>query len=186
MAKQVGFIGLGKMGKGMVKRLLNHGYQVVAYDYLPEAVEAVKAQGAIGVSSLKDLAKHLQPQRITWLMVPPGEQVDKIINKLVDVGLDSDDIIIDGGNSNYHDSIRRNNLLKERGIFYLDIGVSGGPGGAEAGFSLMIGGPKSAYETIQPILGALTAPEGCAYIGLAGSGHFVKMVHNAIEYGMME
>jgi 6-phosphogluconate dehydrogenase len=186
MWKEVGFIGLGKMGRAIVRRLLKHEYQVMAYDLLPEAIKVVEAQGANGISSLEELISHLQPQRIIWLMVPAGDPVDEVINRLVNIGLNVGDIIIDGGNSNYHDTIRRATALEARGVFYLDVGVSGGPGGAEVGFSLTVGGSKSAYKTIEPILEILATPEGYAYIGPSGSGHFVKMVHNAIEYGMMQ
>ncbi len=186
MKKQVGFIGLGRMGRGMVKRLLHHGYQVAGYDFLTEAVESVKAQGAIGASSLDELVSCLEPQRIVWLMVPAGNPVDEVIDGLLNVGVNTGDIFVDGGNSDYHDTIRRASTLEAQGLLYIDVGVSGDPGGAELGFSLMVGGPKSAYEMIQPILEILATPEGYAYIGPSGSGHFVKMVHNAIEYGMMQ
>lgn len=186
MKRQIGFVGIGKIGKGMVKRLLDHGYEVVVYDIFPEAVDAVKAQGAIGVSSLEELINSLQPQRIIWLMVPAGNPVDKIINELINIGPYVDDIIIDGGNSNYHDTIRRATALQARGVLYLDVGTSGGMHGAEVGFSLTVGGQMSAYEIIKPILESLAGPERYAYVGPSGSGHFVKMVHNAIEYGIMQ
>ncbi len=186
MNKQIGFVGLGKVGKGLVKRLLDHGHQVVAYDILPEAIEVTKTQGAIGVSSLEELTQHLQAPRIIWLMVPAGETVDNIINELLNVGLNADDIIIDGGNSNYLDTIRRATALKERDVLYFDVGTSGGIHCVERGFSLMVGGPYLEYDKIKPILESLAQSEGYAYIGPSGSGHFVKMVHNAIEYGFMQ
>jgi 6-phosphogluconate dehydrogenase len=186
MKKQVGFVGIGKVGRGMVKRLLNHGHQVVAYDILPEAIEVTKTQGAIGVSSLEELTQSLQAQRIIWLMVPAGETVDNIINDLLNAGLNADDIIIDGGNSNYLDTIRRATALREKGVLYFDVGTSGGIHCVESGFSLTVGGPELAYDKIKPILESLAQYEGYKYIGPSGSGHFVKMVHNAIEYGFMQ
>lgn len=186
MNKQVGFVGLGKVGQGMVKRLLDHGHQVIAYDLKPEAIEITKTQGAIGVSSREELLQRLQPQRIIWVMVPAGEAVDNIINELLNVGLNSNDIIIDGGNSNYLDTIRRATALKERGVLFFDVGTSGGIHCVDSGFSLMVGGPYSEYDKIKPILESLAQPEGYAYMGQSGSGHFVKMVHNAIEYGIMQ
>jgi 6-phosphogluconate dehydrogenase len=186
MKKQIGFVGLGKVGQGMVNRLLDHGHQVIAYDLKPEAIEVTKTQGAIGVSSLEELTQRLQPQRIIWLMVPAGEMVDNIIKELLNVGLNADDIIIDGGNSNYHDTVRRAAALKERGVLYFDVGTSGGIHCVKSGFSLVVGGPDFAYDKIKPILESLAQSEGYIYIGPSGSGHFVKMVHNAIEYGIMQ
>jgi 6-phosphogluconate dehydrogenase len=186
MKKQIGFVGLGKVGQGMVNRLLDHGHQVIAYDLKPEAIEVTKTQGAIGVSSLEELTQRLQPQRIIWLMVPAGEMVDNIIKELLNVGLNADDIIIDGGNSNYHDTVRRAAALKERGVLYFDVGTSGGIHCVKSGFSLIVGGPDFAYDKIKPILESLAQSEGYIYIGPSGSGHFVKMVHNAIEYGIMQ
>lgn len=186
MKKQIGFVGLGKVGQGMVKRLLDHGHQVIAYDLKPEAIEVTKTQGAIGVSSLEELTQRLQRQRIIWLMVPAGETVDNIIKELLNVGLNADDIIIDGGNSNYHDTVRRAAALRERGVLYFDVGTSGGIHCVKSGFSLTVGGPDFAYDKIKPILESLAQSEGYVYIGPSGSGHFVKMVHNAIEYGIMQ
>jgi len=196
MGKEIGFIGLGKMGKAMTRRLLEHKWRVIGYDVLPEAVAAAKAQGITGRSSLKELVSKLQPPRIIWMMLPAGDPVDEVINGLVQIGLNRDDIIIDGGNSNYHDTIRRAAALEARGVYYLDVGVSGGSVGAKPGFSLTVGGSKRAYEKIEPILKSLASseghypkepnPEGFAYIGPSGSGHFVKMVHNAILYSMMQ
>ena len=186
MNKQVGFIGIGKVGNVMVKRLLDHGYQVVAYDKELRNVDKMPAMGAIGVTSIEKLVKGLKPQRIIWLMVPAGKSIDKIIKELLSDGLEAGDIIIDGGNSNYHDTIRRAKKLQKSGVHYFDVGTSGGIHCEKTGFSLTIGGPESLYETIRPVLASIANPEGYAYIGTNGSGHFVKMVHNAIEYGIMQ
>ncbi|HEY9205201.1 MAG TPA: decarboxylating 6-phosphogluconate dehydrogenase [Candidatus Methanoperedens sp.] len=186
MNKQVGFIGLGKMGKVIVKRLLDHDYEVVAYDKEFKNVEKIQAIGAIGVTSVKELVQCLKPQRIIWLMVPAGKSVDGLIKELLSVDLKAGDIIIDGGNSNYQDTIRRANKLQKSGVHYFDVGTSGGIHCEKTGFSLTIGGPESLYETIRPILASIGNPEGYNYIGPSGSGHFVKMVHNAIEYGIMQ
>lgn len=186
MKKQVGFIGLGKMGKVIVKRLLSHGYPIVAYDLVQKNVEEMQKIGAIGVTSIEELVYSIELQRIIWLMVPAGDSVDEIIIDLLNAGLRADDIIIDGGNSNYNDTIRRANKLQKSGVHYFDVGTSGGIHCEKTGFSLTIGGPESLYETIRPVLASIANPEGYAYIGPSGSGHFVKMVHNAIEYGIMQ
>jgi 6-phosphogluconate dehydrogenase len=182
---RLGFVGLGRMGRGMVIRLLSKGFKVVAYDRVPEVVEEVESNGAEGVPSLKELARKLSEPRIVWVMVPAGRPVDEVINGLLPY-LGKNDIFIDGGNSYYKDSIRRAEKLKEKGIRYLDVGTSGGLEGVTQGLSLMIGGEKDAFSRVKPIFEALAANEGYGYFGSSGAGHFVKMVHNGVEYAILQ
>lgn len=183
---KLAMIGLGKMGANMVARLLQHGHEVVAFDLAPDAVEAVKKQGAIGASSLEDAVDKLDKQpRIIWMMIPSGNPVTVTVQELAGL-LEEDDILIDGGNSNYQDSMERAQQLSYKGIYMLDVGVSGGIWGLTEGFNLMAGGDRDAFQRVEPILKSLAADNGYAYIGPSGAGHFVKMVHNGIEYGMME
>jgi 6-phosphogluconate dehydrogenase len=200
---QLGLIGLGRMGGNMARRLMAGGHQVVAYDRNPDAVEGVAKDGAAGSSSLADLAARLTPPRAVWLMVPAGDPTEQAVTALAEQ-LQSGDTIIDGGNSHYKDDVRRAAWLSPRGIHYLDVGTSGGVWGAERGYCLMIGGPRHAAERLTPIFRTLapgqgaitpsrgldssktTAHEGFLYCGPAGAGHFVKMIHNGIEYGLMQ
>lgn len=185
---ELGFIGLGRMGKNMVQRLLTRGHKVVAYNRSPQPLEEVISYGAEGAPTLHELAKKLSPPRIVWIMVSPGGPVDEIIfgKEGIFQYLSEGDIVIDGGNSHYKDSQRRAKKLKEKKIYFLDGGSSGGPEGAKKGLSLTIGGDKIAFEKGIPIFEALSAEEGFAYVGPSGAGHFAKMVHNAIEYGVLE
>ena len=180
-------IGLGRMGGNMVQRLLGGGHRVVAYDPRAEAVEAVARQGADGASSISDLAGRLSEPRAAWVMVPAGEPTESTINDLAEE-FSPGDVIIDGGNSNYKDSVLRAAALGERGLLFLDAGTSGGIWGLKDGYSLMVGGDAEAFRRLEPIFQTLApAPDkGYGHMGPAGSGHFVKMVHNGIEYGLMQ
>lgn len=180
---QVGFVGLGKMGSRMVKRLLSKKFNVVCYDIDADARLKIAKQGAKTVSSLKDLTKELAQPRKIILMVPAGKAVDKVIAEL---HLSKGDMVIDAGNSYYEDSVRRAKMLEEKQICFIDAGTSGGLKGAEVGLSFTVGGERKAYEKLKPIFEALAAKDGLCYVGPSGSGHFVKMVHNAIEYAMLQ
>ncbi len=184
---QLGLIGLGKMGGFMAERLRQGGHQVVGYDFNAEAVEKLSATGNVGVSSLEDLANKLKGRRAIWIMVPQGKPVDDTIAKLAPL-LNANDIIIDGGNSYYKDSLRRYKELTAKGLQFVDAGTSGGVWGLKEGYSMMIGGDKEPVDYLRPIFETLApaADKGWGHVGPAGSGHFVKMVHNGIEYGMMQ
>ena len=198
---QLGMVGLGRMGANMTKRLLQAGHECVVYDQSPEPVTALAAEGATGAGSLAEFCAQLQPPRAVWLMVPAGV-VDSSIESLLPL-LAQGDTIIDGGNSHYIDDIRRAGQLTERGLHYIDVGTSGGVWGLERGYCQMIGGEADAVQRLEPIFAALapplatapptpdrnkpgsTADHGYLHCGPAGAGHFVKMVHNGIEYGLM-
>ncbi|MEO8665987.1 MAG: phosphogluconate dehydrogenase (NAD(+)-dependent, decarboxylating) [Ignavibacteria bacterium] len=182
---QIGFIGLGKMGAFMVQRLLNDGHEVIVYNRSPEKIKEMEGKGAIGAYSLDELVGKLNKPKLVWLMIPSGEPVDTMINSLKTL-LSKDDIIIDGGNSYFKDSVRHYNELKKEGINFLDVGTSGGIWGLKIGYCVMIGGDKKVFEHCEPIFKSLAPPDGYKYIGASGSGHYVKMVHNGIEYGMMQ
>jgi 6-phosphogluconate dehydrogenase len=184
---QLGLIGLGRMGGNMAERLRLGGHQVVGYDFSAEAVKRLAASGSVGASSLEELAQKLLGRKAIWIMVPQGKPVDDTIAKL-EPQLNPGDILIDGGNSNYKESMRRHNELVAKGFQFVDVGTSGGIWGLKEGYSMMIGGDKEAVEYLRPIFETL-APEkvkGWGHVGPAGAGHFVKMVHNGIEYGMMQ
>lgn len=198
---QIGMIGLGRMGINMAARLLKARNDCVVYDPRAEAVQELRLQGAIGTVSLEDLIAQLTKPRTVWLMVP-ASAVDEILSKLVPL-VDAGDIIVDGGNSYYHDDIRRGAELRSKGIHYIDVGTSGGVAGRERGYCLMIGGEDEIVQHLDPIFAALapgagsaqrtpgrnkpgsTAEQGYLHCGPYGAGHFVKMVHNGIEYGLM-
>lgn len=198
---QLGMIGLGRMGANMVRRLIKNGHQCVVYDVSPEAVKSLVAEGAVGASSLDDLVKKLTKPRPIWLMIPAA-LVDRMIHDLAPK-LEKDDILIDGGNSYYIDDIRRAKELQAKGIHYADVGTSGGVWGLERGYCQMIGGEPAVVKRLDPIFAALappidaaprtpgrekasgTAEHGYLHCGPSGAGHFVKMVHNGIEYGIM-
>ncbi len=182
---QIAIVGLGKMGGNMVKRLLGGGHQVVAFDRDPAAVEKLVKEGATGASSLADVVAKLTGTKAVWVMVPAGKPTEETIAELGKT-LAPSDIVIDGGNSNFRDSIRHSAELAEKKIRFLDAGTSGGIWGLEVGYCLMVGGDKSAYETILPALTTLAPKDGLGYFGKAGAGHFCKMVHNGIEYAMMQ
>lgn len=182
---KIGFVGLGKMGFNMVEHLLELGHEVVAYDVSAEAVAAIAAKGATPAGSLQQLAGELAAPRVAWMMVPAGRPVDAVLDGLAPF-LKAGDIVIDGGNSRYTDTVARAAKLRELGIRMLDIGTSGGLDGARHGACMMVGGEREAYEVIEPMVRDLCVPNGYGYMGASGSGHFVKMVHNGIEYGMMQ
>jgi 6-phosphogluconate dehydrogenase len=184
---QLGMIGLGRMGGNMAERLRLGGHQVVGFDFSAEAVKRLSASGNVGASSLQELAQKLEGRKAIWIMVPQGKPVDETIAKL-EPTLKPGDILIDGGNSNYKDTIRRHGEVTAKGFQFVDVGTSGGVWGLKEGYSMMIGGDKEAVDYLRPIFETL-APEkgkGWGHVGPAGSGHFVKMVHNGIEYGMMQ
>jgi 6-phosphogluconate dehydrogenase len=175
------------MGRNMTIRLLKSGHQVVGYARTKDSVNEVVKHGAIGAYSLEELTQKLSPPRQIWLMIPAGPPVEKTIHTLIPL-LDLNDVIIDGGNSNYKDTVRRAVMLKEAGLHYVDVGTSGGVWGLTEGYSMMIGGEKKIVDGLRPILETL-APgpaQGWGHVGPNGAGHFVKMVHNGIEYGLME
>jgi 6-phosphogluconate dehydrogenase len=184
---QLGLIGLGKMGGFMAERIRLGGHQVVGFDFNADAVAKLTASGNVGVSSLEDMVKRLEGRKAIWIMVPQGKPVDDTIAKL-EALLNPGDILIDGGNSNYKESIRRHGEVTAKGFQFVDVGTSGGVWGLKEGYSMMIGGDKEPVEYLRPIFESLApaADKGWGHVGPAGSGHFVKMVHNGIEYGMMQ
>ncbi len=184
---ELGMIGLGRMGANMTERLLNGGHRVVAYARTPEKVQSVVKKGADSAHSLEELVSKLASKRIIWLMIPAGKPVDLTIQKLIDL-LDKDDVIIDGGNSFYKDTLKRAEELKQKNIHFVDVGTSGGIWGLKEGYSLMVGGEKDIVEFLNPFFKTLApaSDKGWSYVGPNGAGHFVKMVHNGIEYGMMQ
>jgi len=199
---QLGMVGLGRMGANIVRRLMNDGHECVVYDVNADAVTALAGEGATGAESFADMASKLEAPRAIWLMIPAGLTGD-VVDQVAEV-LEPGDIIIDGGNSNYRDDVRRAAKLKPKGIHYVDAGTSGGVFGLERGYCLMVGGPNEAFDRIEPILKTIApgkgdiertpgrtgdyAPEELGYLhcGPSGAGHFVKMVHNGIEYGLMQ
>ena len=184
---QLGLIGLGKMGGNMAERLRLGGHQVVGFDFNPEAVARLTGSGNVGASSLEDLAQNLKGRKAIWIMVPQGKPVDDTIAKMEPL-LNPGDILIDGGNSYYKDSVRRAKEVTAAGFQFVDVGTSGGVWGLKEGYSMMVGGEKDVVEYLRPIFETL-APgkeQGWGHVGPAGAGHFVKMVHNGIEYGMMQ
>ena len=184
---ELGMVGLGRMGGNMAQRLLEGGHSVVAYDPGPEAVAAAEALGARAANSLENLVSLLSPPRAVWTMVPSGSITEDTIAELGNL-LSPGDTVVDGGNSNYKDSVRRASELDKKGVSFLDAGTSGGIWGLAEGYSLMIGGDKEAYQRLEPVFKTL-APgpdQGLGHVGPAGAGHFVKMVHNGIEYGLMQ
>ena len=182
---QIGFVGLGKMGGNMVERLLRDNHRIVAYNRTTDKIQEAVSKGATGSNSLKDLTGKLQGRKAVWLMVPSGAPVDQNINDLVPL-LSKGDIIVDGGNSYYKDTVRRHDELLAKGIHFIDCGTSGGIWGLKVGYCLMIGGEKEAYQALEPVFKTLAPPDGYLYCGASGAGHLVKMIHNGIEYGMMQ
>jgi len=182
---RIGMIGLGRMGMNMVRRLLRDNHEVIAYNRTPDKVNIIQKEGAEGVSSLEELVAQLAAPKIIWIMLPAGQVVDDHINKLTGL-LEPGDIIIEGGNSRYTDDIRRASELKKKSIHYLDAGVSGGIWGLTVGYCTMVGGEKAIFDQLVPIFASLAPEDGLLYCGPAGAGHFVKMIHNGIEYGMMQ
>jgi 6-phosphogluconate dehydrogenase len=200
---QLGMIGLGRMGANMVRRLMRGGHECVVTDLDPQNIQALTQEGASGAPSLKALAQKLKTPRAVWIMVPAGGPTEDTVNALAEV-LSPGDCIIDGGNSYFKDDVRRSHALGAKKIDYVDVGTSGGVWGLERGYCMMIGGPKNAFARLKPIFQTLapgrgelirtpgrekatgTAEEGYLYCGPAGAGHFVKMIHNGIEYGLMQ
>jgi 6-phosphogluconate dehydrogenase len=189
---QIGFVGLGKMGGNMVARIeRDSDHEVVAFDFDDKAVAAAVKRGAVGAKSLADLVKKLEPPRQVWIMVPAGDATQQTVDKLAKL-LDRDDMIIDGGNSKWTDDKARAAELKKQGIHYVDVGTSGGVWGLDVGYCMMVGGPNKAVKRLSPILDVLAPPAneehgpGWGHQGPTGSGHYVKMVHNGIEYGLMQ
>lgn len=182
---QMGMIGLGRMGLNMVRRLLKTKHKIVVYNRTKEKTMEAESEGATGSNSIKELVNILKPPRIVWLMLPAGNVTEEHIGIVRDF-LDKDDILIEGGNSNYNDDIRHYAILKEKGIHYIDAGVSGGIWGYKNGYCTMIGGDYKIFQFIEPILKDLAPASGYLYCGTAGAGHYVKMIHNAIEYALME
>ena len=173
------------MGAGMTQRMLGGGHQVVVYDRSPDAIKASAAKGAVASTSLEDLGQKLKAPRIFWLMIPAGAPVDDTIQRLQG-SASPGDVIIDGGNSNYRDSVRRAEDLRTKQLEFLDAGVSGGVWGLKVGFCLMVGGSEAVFKQVEPIFRTLAPANGYAYVGPSGAGHYSKMIHNGIEYGMME
>jgi len=182
---QLGMIGLGKMGGNMVKRLIEAGHDIVAFDLDDEHVRAAAADGAAAAHSLPDLIEQLSKPRAVWVMVPHGDPTASTIDTLLE-HLDRDDVIVDGGNSRYVDSVATAERCGRHGVHFLDAGVSGGVWGLEEGYCLMVGGPEAAFKQLEPVFAALAPDKGYARVGASGAGHFVKMVHNAIEYAMLQ
>jgi len=182
---ELGMIGLGRMGANMTERLVRGGHRVISYDRNAEAIQRVVDIGGVGAHSLADFVKQLTPPRVIWMMVPSGAPVDQTIEQLLP-NLFKGDILIDGGNSNYKDTIRRAELLKAQGLHFVDAGTSGGVWGLDLGYCMMIGGEKAVVDALEPIFKTLAPPDGYLHVGPSGAGHFVKMIHNGIEYGMLQ
>lgn len=182
---KLAIVGLGRMGMNMARRLLEGGHQVVAYNRTAQKTDELVKEGATGAYSLQEVVDKLQSPRIVWLMLPAGTTIDEHIGKLAEI-LSPGDIIIEGGNSYYKDDIRRAAQLKENGLKYVDAGVSGGIWGLKIGYCLMVGGETETVRLLEPIFKTLAPEEGYLHVGNTGAGHFVKMVHNGIEYGMMQ
>ncbi|MBN1688385.1 MAG: decarboxylating 6-phosphogluconate dehydrogenase [Candidatus Omnitrophica bacterium] len=182
---KIGMIGLGRMGLNMVKRLIKEGHEVVAFNRSKGPLDEAAKAGAIAAKDLKDLVAKLTAPRVVWVMLPAGKVTDQKINEVAGL-LEAKDIVIDGGNSFFKDDIRRAEELARKKIDYMDVGTSGGIWGLKIGYCLMIGGKKENYDYLEPVFKALAPPNGYGYMGSHGAGHFVKMVHNGIEYGMMQ
>ncbi len=182
---QLAMIGLGRMGMNMAKRLLSGGHQVVAYNRSPQKTDQLVKNGAVGVYSLPEAVQALSPPRIVWIMLPAGSLVDDYLEQFREQ-LSPGDIIVDGGNTYYKDDVRRSRFLGEKKIQLVDAGVSGGVWGLKNGYCLMLGGDEAVYRFLYPLFKSLAPLNGYLYCGDTGSGHFVKMVHNGIEYGMMQ
>ena len=184
---EIGMIGLGRMGGNMAQRLLMGGHRVVTYDANPDAVASSRGHGAVATASLRELVDALSPPRAVWIMLPPGEPTESTIDDLIPL-LSPNDIILDGGNANYKDSMRRAEKLARSNLEFMDVGTSGGIWGLTEGYSLMVGGKEETYRHMKPVFQTLAPAEdkGLSHVGPAGAGHFVKMVHNGVEYGLMQ
>jgi 6-phosphogluconate dehydrogenase len=182
---QIGFVGLGRMGANMVRRLLRDGHEVVAYNRTPEKTREIAGEGAIAAFSIEELVSKLTAPRAVWVMVPAGDATEAQIAELLE-HLEASDTIIDGGNTNFHDDQRRHVELAARKIRYVDAGTSGGIWGLQVGYCLMVGGDREAVQPLEPIFRSLAPSGGYLHVGGSGAGHYVKMVHNGIEYGLMQ
>ncbi len=182
---KIGFIGLGKMGFNMVTRLRQGGHDIVVYARSRDTVRQAETTGAVGSESIGDLVRQLSAPRVVWIMVPAGDATEQVIRDVAS-HLSTGDIIVDGGNSNFHDTKRRGDELKARGISFLDAGTSGGVWGLKIGYCQMIGGEDAAFKIAEPLFRTLAPADGYMHVGPSGSGHYVKMIHNGIEYGMMQ
>ncbi|MFC3212312.1 phosphogluconate dehydrogenase (NAD(+)-dependent, decarboxylating) [Planomicrobium okeanokoites] len=182
---KLAMIGVGKMGYNLALNMMDNGHQVVAHDANSEQVDKIAADGAIGAYSLEEVVQQLEKPRVLMMLVPHGEITENVIATLKPL-LDEGDIIIDGGNSNYKESVRLGESLKEKGIHFMDCGTSGGVSGAREGICTMIGGDPEAFKIIEPVIKSVSVENGYFYTGELGSGHFLKMIHNGIEYGMMQ
>ena len=182
---RIGFVGLGRMGANMVRRLLRDGHEVVAYNRTPEKTKEIAGEGATAAFTIAELVDSLEKPRAVWIMVPAGDATEAQIEELLE-HLEAGDTIIDGGNTNFHDDQRRQRDLAAKGINYVDAGTSGGIWGLQVGYCLMVGGEKDAVEPLEPIFRSLAPEGGYLHVGGPGAGHYVKMVHNGIEYGLMQ
>jgi 6-phosphogluconate dehydrogenase len=182
---RIGFVGLGRMGANMVRRLLRDGHEVVAYNRTPEKTKEIAGEGATAAFTIAELVDSLEKPRAVWIMVPAGDATEAQIEELLE-HLEAGDTIIDGGNTNFHDDQRRQRDLAAKGIKYVDAGTSGGIWGLQVGYCLMVGGEKDAVEPLEPIFKSLAPEGGYLHVGGPGAGHYVKMVHNGIEYGLMQ
>ena len=182
---RIGFIGLGRMGANMVRRLVRDGHEVVVYNRTPEKTTEIAGEGATASYSIAELVSKLEKPRAVWVMVPAGDATEAQITELLE-HLEAGDTIIDGGNTNFHDDVRRHTELAAKGIHYVDAGTSGGIWGLQVGYCLMVGGDAEAVTPLEPIFTSLAPKDGYLHIGGPGSGHYVKMVHNGIEYGLMQ
>jgi len=183
----IGMIGLGKMGANMVTRLLGSGHRVVAFDLKESAVETAVSGGATAAYTLSELIDRLEEPRVVWVMVPAGDATEQTVTRLAEI-LSPGDVVVDGGNSNYKDSMRRASVLRNQGLYFVDVGTSGGVWGLAEGYSMMVGGEEEAIALLRPALETLAPAKdkGWGHVGPTGAGHFVKMVHNGIEYGLMQ
>lgn len=182
---KIGMIGLGKMGYNLTLNLVEHKHEVVAYDVSQEAVKQASKDGAIGATSIQEVVSTLEHPRVIWVMVPSGEITEGVLEELQGT-LSEGDMVIDGGNSNYKISVARYQMFKEKGIHFFDVGTSGGMEGARHGACTMIGGDQEAFKHIEPVFKDISVENGYLYAGEAGAGHYLKMIHNGIEYGMMQ
>ena len=182
---ELGFIGLGKMGMNMVTRLRHDQHRVVVYDRSKELIKQAEGQGCVGSSSLSDLVSHLAAPRAVWIMVPSGVPTEETVHAVASL-LQPGDIIVDGGNTRFQDDVRRAAELKKKGVLYVDAGTSGGIWGLKVGYCLMVGGDDAAVRRLAPVFKTLAPEHGWAHVGAVGAGHYVKMVHNGIEYSMMQ
>jgi len=182
---RIGFIGLGRMGANMVRRLVRDGHEVVAFNRTPEKTREIMTEGAEGAFSLAELVGRLPAPRAVWVMVPAGDATEAMIAELMGL-LAPGDTIVDGGNTNFHDDVRRHAMVAAKGLKYVDAGTSGGVWGLQVGYCMMVGGDRDAVAPLEPVFRSLAPADGYAHVGGPGAGHYVKMVHNGIEYGLMQ